>query len=138
VVVAPEQNDAGVNDDPLQAAAAHIAVEFLHAPAPSQVLVLPHAAVVLAAQRVSLAPDAIAAQLPAPFRLQAWQAGQLVLPQQTLSTQLPLMHWFPAVQVAPFAFRLQLFAEPEPWQVNGARQSVSAVQVDLQAPVPQT
>ena len=114
MVVAPEQNDAGVNDDPLQAAAAHIAVEFLHAPAPSQVLVLPHAAVVLAAQRVSLAPDAIAAQLPAPFRLQAWQAGQLVLPQQTLSTQLPLMHWLPAPQARPLALSAQLREAPAP------------------------
>jgi hypothetical protein len=138
VVVAPEQNDAGVNNEPLQAAAAHIAVEFLHAPAPSQLFVFPHAAVVLAPQRVSVAPDAIAPQLPMPFTLQAWQAGQLALPQQTPSTQLPLMHWLAAVQATPFAFRLQLLAVPEPWQVNGATQSLSAAQVDLHAPLPHT
>jgi hypothetical protein len=69
--------------------------------------------------------------------LQAWQAGQLALPQQVPSTQLPLMHWVPVVQATPFAFRLQLLVVV-PWQVNGARQSVSAVQDVLQAPVPQT
>ena len=41
-------------------------------------------------------------------------------------------------QVWPFGFSAQLFVEPEPWQVSGATQSVSVVQLVLQALVPQT
>jgi hypothetical protein len=138
VVVAPMQDDAGVNDDPLHTAAAHIAVELRQAPAPSQVLVLPQGAVVLAAQPVSVEPAAFGAQLPWPFTLHAWQAGQLLLPQQTPSTQLPLMHMPPAVQASPFVLRAQLLVLPDPWQVNGARQSASTAHEDLQAFVPHT
>jgi hypothetical protein len=50
--------------------------------------------------------------VPGEGPLHVWQVPQLVLPlgrpQQTLSTQLPLMHWFPAVQAWPFAFSAQL------------------------------
>jgi hypothetical protein len=70
--------------------------------------------------------------------LQAWQAGHDAEPQQTPSTQLPLMHWLPAVQVTPLALSAQLRVVPEPWQVNGATQSVSAVQVSRHMPEPQT
>ena len=79
------------------------------------------------------------AQVPLPFRLHAWQAGQLELPQQTPSTQLPVLHWLPAVQATPLAFSVQLLVVPLPWQVLGARQSASEVQGELlQAFVPQT
>jgi hypothetical protein len=70
--------------------------------------------------------------------LQAWQVGQVALPQQTPSVQAPLMHWAAAVQESPLGLSAQLLVAPEPWQVNGATQSASAVQAVLQAPVPQT
>ena len=66
------------------------------------------------------------------------QGKQLGEPQQTLSTQLPLMHWPPVVQARPFFLSAQLIAPVAPWQVKGARQSPSPVQVILQAFVPQT
>lgn len=75
--------------------------------------------------------------MPAPFTLHAWQAGQLGVPQQTPSVQLPLMHWLAAPQAEPFGLRLQLLVAPPPWQVKGARQSPSAVHEVLQAPLPQ-
>lgn len=126
--------------DPLQVAAAHWAVEFAQAPAapaPSQLLVLPQALEV-APQRVSVTPAAMPQQVPAwPPMLQAWQAAQLALPQQMLSTQLPLMHWPAAVHASPLAFNEQLMVVPLPWQVFGETQSLSAAQLLLQAPVPQ-
>ncbi len=70
--------------------------------------------------------------------LQAWQAPQLALPQQTPSTQLPVMHSFPAEQLEPLAFRLQLLGDPVPWQVNGTWQSPSAVHDVLQVSEPHT
>jgi hypothetical protein len=70
--------------------------------------------------------------------LQAWQVGQVALPQQTPSVQAPLMHWAAAVQTCPLGLSAQLLVAPEPWQVNGATQSVSTVQAVLQAPPPQT
>jgi hypothetical protein len=54
-----------------------------------------------------------------------------VVPQQMPPTQLPLMHWFAVAQARPLALRAQLLLVPEPWQVVGATQSVSAVQVVL-------
>ena len=48
------------------------------------------------------------------------------------------MHWAAAVQVCPLGLSAQLRVAPEPWQVNGAMQSASAVQAVLQAPAPQT
>jgi hypothetical protein len=90
VLPVPEQNAAGVKVDPLHFAAAHMAVEVWQAPAPSQTLVRPHG--VVPAQRVSVLPDAIPEQVPSPFRLHALQAPQLGLPQQTVSTQLPVLH----------------------------------------------
>jgi len=84
-------------------------------------------------------PAAMPQQVPAwPLMLQAWQAGQLALPQQTPSTQLPLMHWPAAVQPSPLALSAQLMVVPLPWQVFGETQSLSAAQLLLQAPVPQT
>jgi hypothetical protein len=40
------------------------------------------------------------------------------------------------VQAEPFGLRVQLFVAPLPWQVKGARQSLSAVHVVLQAVPP--
>ena len=93
----------------------------------------------VAPQRVSVTPGAIPEQVPRlPLMLQALQAAQLALPQQTPSTQLPLMHWLAALQVSPLAFSAQFLVVPLPWQVFGETQSVSAAQLLLQAPVPQT
>ena len=133
---APEQNEAGVYDAPLQLAAAHMSVESRQLPAPSQTLVLPQAPPP-APHRASALPAARPAQLPSPFTSQAWQAGQLALPQQAPSTQLPLMHWLPPVHAAPFAFNAQLLVAV-PWQVNGGTQSPSVVHEVLQLAVPQT
>lgn len=132
----PAQNDAGVYVEPLQLAAAHIAVESWQPPAPSQTLVLPQ---VLAPppQRVSVLPDATPEQVPWPFRLQAWQAGQPVTPQQAPSTQFPLTHSLAAAHATPFAFSVQLLVLV-PWQVNGATQSLSFVHEVLHALVPHT
>ena len=126
-----------MNIVPLHDAGAHIAVEWRHSPAPSQTLVRPQA-VPPPAQEVSVAPAAIAAQLPAPLMLHAWHAGQLALPQQAPSTQLPLMHSPPAPQAAPFGLSAQFRVLPDPWQVNGARQSALLAHDDLHAFVPQT
>ena len=73
-----------------------------------------------------------------PFTLHALQAAQLTLPQQTASTQLPLMHSPPAPQARPLGLSAQLLVLPAPWHVNGARQSASAAHIDLQAFVPHT
>jgi hypothetical protein len=85
-------------------------------------------------------PAGSAVQAPRlPATLQAWQVPQLGLPQQTPSMQLPLMHWAPVAQARPAALSAQFLLVPEPWQVNGARQSASVAQgVVLQALAPQT
>jgi hypothetical protein len=105
----PEQNAAGVKAEVvvLQAAAPHdtVVAAWVQAPALLQVPVLPQ--VPLAAQRAcgSVAPPPTLAQVPAvAARLQAWQVGQLAVPQQTPSTQLPLLHSWAAAQVAPDPF----------------------------------
>ena len=137
IVLVPEQDEAGVNIDPLQLAAMHIAVEVWQLPAPSQTFVLPHP-LPTAPQPVSVVPLGSGAQVPAlPATLQDWQAGQLVLPQQAPLMQLPVMHSLPAEQLLPLVFRLQLIEVPVPWQVNGTWQSVLVVQEVLQALVPQ-
>jgi hypothetical protein len=102
----PEQKELGVKVDPLQAGPAQLTVLAVctQAPAPLQVPVLPQ--VPLAAQRLcgSLTPFATLAQAPAlPDTLQAWQVGQLALPQQTPSTQLPLPHSWLEKQATPRA-----------------------------------
>ena len=107
--------------------------------APLQVPVLPQGGAAAHCPAGAGEPEGRLVQVPAlPATLQAWQVPQLGLPQQTLLTQAPLMHWLPAVQVRPFALRAQLRFGAVPWQVNGAMQSPSTLQVVLQAFVPQT
>jgi hypothetical protein len=73
------------------------------APAPLQKPVLPQTP--LGAQwGASATPLGTLAQVPAPLMLQDWQTPQLDVEQQTPSVQLPLAHWFAALQVALFAF----------------------------------
>jgi hypothetical protein len=83
-------------------------------------------------------PGATDEQAPVPDRLHAWQLGQDIEPQQTPSTQLPLMHWPPVVHSKPFRLSAQLIVPAVPWQVNGAKQSPSPAQVVLHAVAPQT
>jgi hypothetical protein len=102
----PEQKAVGVKVVPLQVAAAQLTLvaACVQAPLPLQVPVLPQ--VPLAPQRVcgSVTVLATLAQVPAlPETLQAWQVGQLALPQQTPSTQFPLPHSWLEKQATPVA-----------------------------------
>jgi hypothetical protein len=66
--------------------------------------------------------------------LQAWQVPQAVLDeQQTPSMQLPLPHSWPVPQVAPSAFLPAQLPPLVAVQKSPATQSVSAVQLVLQA-----
>jgi hypothetical protein len=67
---------------------------------------------------------------------QAWQAGQLALPQQTPSTQLPLWHWLPAAQVTPEPSLAVHAPTGRSAQKLPAEQSPSAAHVARQAVVP--
>jgi hypothetical protein len=127
--------------------AGHVAVEqevpsayFWQPPAPSHLPFVPHVVAPWSAQKAAGATVSAATgeQVPLPERLQAWQGAQLTEPQQTPSTQLPLMHWPPVVQERPFFLSAQLMAPAVPWHVNGATQSPSPAQVILQAFGPQT
>ena len=82
-----------------------------------------------------------AAQVPAPLTLQAWQTPQLLVVQQTPSTQLPELHSLPELQVpfGPF-LAAQLPGElvlPVQYRVV-LEQSAFDVHVVLQDDVPQT
>ena len=101
---APLQKAVGVNVVPLQDDGAQVTLVAAcwQAPPPLQAPVLPQ--VPLAVQRpcgsaTVLATLAQAPRLPA--TLQAWQSGQLALPQQTPSTQLPLLHSWLERQATP-------------------------------------
>jgi hypothetical protein len=137
-VPVPVQNAAGVKAEVvvLQAAAPHetVLAACVQAPAPLQAPVFPQ--VPLAAQRVcgSAVPLPTLAQVPAvAVRLQAWQVGQLAVPQQTPSTQFPLVHSCPVPQVAPDPFLAAQLPAVVAVQKSPATQSVSAAQLVLQA-----
>jgi hypothetical protein len=107
-VPVPEQVTGAVYVDPVQDAAPHEVDEAacVQAPAPLQVPVLPQVVPVGQPPWRSPPPAGMFAHVPAlPVTLQAWQVGQLGLPQQTPSTQLPLVHSLPPPQVAPAALR---------------------------------
>ena len=102
----PEQKAVGVKVVPLHDAAAQLTLvaACVQAPPPLQVPVLPQ--VPLAPQRAcgSVTVLATLAQVPAlAVMLQAWQVGQLALPQQTPSTQFPLPHSWLEKQATPVA-----------------------------------
>ena len=102
----PEQNAGEVKVAPEQPGPLHITVVLacVQVPEPVQVPVLPQA--VLTGQRPcgSARPPPMLVQVPGlPETLQAWQVGQLALPQQTPSTQLPLPHSCPAPHATPAA-----------------------------------
>jgi hypothetical protein len=107
-VPAPVQLTAAVRVEPVHDAAPHSMLEeaCVQAPPPLQVPVLPQVPLLAHPPRGSVAPAGTLAQVPRlPARLQAWQVEQVALPQQTPSTQLPLVHWLAAEQVAPLPSR---------------------------------
>jgi hypothetical protein len=137
----PVHEAVGVKVVPLQLAAPQVtAVEACwQPPMPLQAPVLPQTPFEAHCPAGAAAPAEIEAQLPRPLMLQAWQVPQGPEPQQTPSVQKPLMHWLPLpVHAWPLGFKAQLLVAPEPWQVYGATQSLSAVQEVLHALVPQT
>jgi hypothetical protein len=72
----------------------------------------------------------LAVQVPGVPRLQAWQVGQLAVPQHTPFTQLPMAHSLPVAHARPRGLAAWHFP---PLQYGvGATQSASAVQVVLQ------
>ena len=86
---------------PLHDAAAQVTLveASVQAPPPLQVPVLPQVPLARHWPLGAVVPDPMAAQLPAPFTLQALQVPQGPLPQQTPSVQKPLMHWVAEAQV---------------------------------------
>ena len=108
----PEQNDAGCNIDPLHdAARPHdtLAAASWQPPAPLQAPVLPHGGAAAHCPDGARVSAGMFAHTPAlPDRLHTWHVPQLGLPQQTPSTQLPLMHWLATVHCTPFGFSAQL------------------------------
>jgi hypothetical protein len=110
-------------------------------PEPSQVPSVPQllgpwswqarAGSVVPAARGSRVPERTGVQVPrAPAEAQYWQRPAQAVLQQTPSTQLPLAHWSPLVQVWPLPRGPQLPL----LQTLGATQSASAVQLCLQPP----
>jgi hypothetical protein len=95
-----------------------------HMPAPSQVLAC--VPVLPLEHDVAHAPGGLVSVSPIPMLVQVpvadahvWQVGQLDVPQQVPSTQLPLAHCEAIVQTPPFA-SLQL---PLPSQACGETQA---------------
>jgi hypothetical protein len=106
--------------------AAHDAAEhavpsayFWQPPPPSHLPFVPQVDAPSSAQNEdgAVVPAATGVHAPVPERLHAWQGAQLAEPQHTPSTQLPLMHWPPVVQVRPFFLSAQLLAPAVPWHV---------------------
>ena len=105
-VPVPVQNDGGWNVVPVHEIGLPQTVDALRCvqpPFPLHTPVLPHSP--FGAQ---LPGSAVLfgtfEQVPAPFRLHAWQAEQLEVVQQTPSVQLPAPHSLGAPHVAPSAF----------------------------------
>ena len=105
------------------------AVPCVQALAPLQVPVLPQGGLAVHWPAGAAVPAASGVQVPGDVPLQVWHVPQLGLPQQTLFTQLPLMHWLPAVHAVPGGLSAQLRLGGVPRQVFGARQCESIEQV---------
>jgi hypothetical protein len=84
----------------------------------------------------AVVPAASGVHGPGEVALQGWQVPHPQLPQQTLFTQLPLMHSLPAPHAVPFGFSAQLRFGGVPWQVYGARQCESIAQLVRQVVPP--
>jgi hypothetical protein len=110
-----------VAEPPAQDVVEHVVLSgyFWQPPAPLHLPFVPQVVAPWSVQKVvgAAVPAASGAHAPVPETLHAWQAGQLELPQQTPSTQLPLMHSLPVVPVAharPLALSAQLRVAPVP------------------------
>jgi hypothetical protein len=82
--------------------------------APLQVPVLPQGGLAVHWPVGAAVPAASGVHVPGVVPLQVWQVPHAELPQQTPLMQLPLMHWLPAVQAAPFALSAQFRLGGEP------------------------
>jgi hypothetical protein len=128
----PLQNDWGWNVIPVHdTARPHdtLAAACVQPLLPLQTPVLPHGGLAAHWPAGAGVPEASGVQVPGVVPLQVWQVPHITLPQQTLSMQLPLMHWLPAVHAFPFGLSAQFRLGGEPWQVNGDRQCESIEQV---------
>jgi hypothetical protein len=105
------------------------AVPCVQAPEPLQVPVFPHGGLAVHWPAGAVVPAPSGVQVPGAVPLQVWHVPQLGLPQQTLLTQLPLMHWLPAVHAVPGGLSAQLRLGGVPRQVFGAAQCESMEQV---------
>jgi hypothetical protein len=135
----PVHWDSAVNVEPAQDAMPHVAVADAcrHAPAPLHAPVLPHGGLATQPPRGAGAPIGTAAQLPAPVpTLHAWHSPHDMLLQHTPSTQkLPVKHWSLVVHAWPRRSLLpqRLVSRS---QIDGGRQSVSAVHAARHAVAP--
>jgi hypothetical protein len=106
----PSQAPTGLAVDPEQLAVPQLVpgAPFRQAPLPSQVPSNPHGGLVaVQAPCGSVLPAGIGWQEPVPLRLQAAHVPQLAAEQQTPSTQLPLPHSVPKLQIWPRRLRPQ-------------------------------
>jgi hypothetical protein len=118
----PEQDDAGWKVVPVQETPRPQAVDAAacwQPLAPLHVPVLPQGALAGHWPAGAGVPSASGVQVPGVVPLQVWQVPQAALPQQTPSTQLPLMHWLAAPQIDPLGLSAQFRFGAVPWQVNG-------------------
>jgi hypothetical protein len=116
----PLQNDCGWNVVPVHdTAAPHetVVAACSQALAPLHRPVLPQGGAAVHCPVGAGVPDASGVQVPGVVPLQVWQVPHVGLPQQTVSMQLPLMHWFAAVHALPLGFSAQLRLGGDPWQV---------------------
>ena len=97
--------------------------------APLQVPVLPQGGLAVHWPAGAAVPAASGVQVPGEVPAQVWHVPHAGLPQQTLLTQLPLMHWLPAVHAVPGGLSPQFRFPVVPRQVFGARQCVSIAQL---------
>jgi hypothetical protein len=99
----PGQVAGWTNSEPEQAAGAQVTPEATcwQLPAPLHRPVLPQVVLALHWPVGAAVPAAIGAQVPVALTLQAWQVPQVLVEQQTPSTQLPLPHSCAVPQAAP-------------------------------------
>jgi len=130
----PSHDAAGVNVEPVQAAAAQPvpAAYFWQAPLPLQRPLRPQVVAPASAHWASgSCPPGTATQVPTePETAHELQVEEQAVAQQTPWAQTPELHVVPAVHAVPLGASPQLFVEV--LQVVEAAQSASAVQLLLQ------
>jgi hypothetical protein len=129
---APSQAPTGVAVEPVQLAVPQLVpgAPLRQAPLPSHVPSKPQGGLVAAqAPWGSVLPAVTGWHEPLPPRLQTWQVPQLAVEQQTPSTQLPLPHSLPEVQIWP----RRLSPQAPALQTFPGEQSALVAQTDTQA-----